>query len=136
MALLLDTHILLWAMDAPQRIPANVRAMLANRSETVYFSAASIWEIAVKSALKKVDFDYRPDDIAETARRTGFTELPVTSDHAARVADLPHHHRDPFDRLLIAQALLLPARFLTVDGLLVPYSDLVLLINTFANQHE
>ena len=120
MALLLDTHILLWAMDAPQLLPANVRAMLANRGETVYFSAASIWEIAVKSALKKVDFDYRPDDIAETARRTGFTELPVTSDHAARVADLPHHHRDPFDRLLIAQALLLPARFLTVDGLLVP----------------
>jgi PIN domain nuclease of toxin-antitoxin system len=128
MALLLDTHILLWAMDTPQRIPAHVRAMLANRGETVYFSAASIWEIAVKSALKKVDFDYRPDDIAETARRTGFTELPVTADHAARVADLPHHHRDPFDRLLIAQALLLPARFLTVDGLLVPYSDLVLLI--------
>lgn len=128
MALLLDTHILLWAMDAPQRLPGHVRGMLANRSQAVYFSAASIWEIAVKSALKKLDFDYRPDDIAETARQTGFTELPVTADHAARVADLPHHHRDPFDRLLIAQALLLPARFLTVDGLLVPYSDLVLLI--------
>ncbi len=129
MAVLLDTHVLLWAMDAPQRLPAHVRDMLANRSQAVYFSAASIWEIAVKSALKKVDFDYRPEEIAEAARQTGFTELPVTADHAARVADLPHHHRDPFDRLLIAQALWLPARFLTVDGLLVAYSDLVLLIN-------
>ena len=129
MAVLLDTHVLLWAMDAPQRLPGHVRGMLANRSQAVYFSAASIWEIAVKSALKKVDFDYRPEEIAEAARQTGFTELPVTADHAARVADLPHHHRDPFDRLLIAQALWLPARFLTVDGLLVAYSDLVLLIN-------
>jgi len=127
-ALLLDTHILLWAMDTPQRLSADVQEMLANRSQEVYFSAASIWEIAVKAALKKVDFQYHPDEIAETARQTGFIELPVTAAHGARVVDLPHHHGDLFDRLLIAQTLLLPARFLTADSLLTRYSDLVRLI--------
>lgn len=102
--------------------------MLTDRGREVFFSAASIWEIAVKSALGKTDFPYNPAEIAEGARQTGFVELPVSAAQAARVALLPPHHKDPFDRLLIAQALLLPARLITADPLLKPYSDLVYLI--------
>lgn len=128
MTFLLDTHILLWALDAPRKLPADVQKMLVDRCHAVYFSAASIWEIALKSALGKTDFPYGPAAIAEGARQTGFVELPVTAAHAARLADLPSHHKDPFDRLLIAQALSLPARLMTADSLLQPYSDLVCLI--------
>jgi len=128
MTLLLDTHILLWALDAPDKLPADAQAMLTDRNQDVYFSAASIWEIAVKSSLKKADFPYSPNEIAEAARQTGFIELPVTAAQAARVAVLPPHHKDPFDRLLVAQALSLPACLMTADSLLKPYSDLVYLV--------
>jgi PIN domain nuclease of toxin-antitoxin system len=128
MTLMLDTHILLWALVTPHQIPDAARQMLADRRQDVYFSAASIWEIAVKSALGKTDFQYSPDEIAEAARQTGFIELSVTAAQAARVAALPHYHKDPFDRLLVAQALSLPARLMTADSLLTPYSDLIYLL--------
>jgi PIN domain nuclease of toxin-antitoxin system len=126
--LLLDTHILLWALDTPHRLPQDVAAQLESPETGVYFSAASIWEIAIKAALGKIDFHYSPEDIAQAARDTGFVELAVSAAHGAKVARLPLHHRDPFDRLLVAQALLMPARLLTVDAALVPYSELVWLI--------
>jgi PIN domain nuclease of toxin-antitoxin system len=125
---LLDTHILLWALDAPERLPQDVVAQIESPETTVYFSAASIWEIAIKTALGKIDFNYSPEDIALAARDTGFVELPVSAAHGAQVAHLPLHHRDSFDRLLIAQALLMPAQLLTADSALVPYSELVRLI--------
>lgn len=129
MRLLLDTHILLWALDEPERLPEHIRQQVESPATEVLFSAASIWEIAIKSALGKVNFTYMPEDIAEAANATGFLELPVTSSYAAQVARLPLHHNDPFDRLLIAQALALPARLLTVDKALTPYSELVKLIS-------
>ncbi len=92
------------------------------------FSAASIWEIAIKARLGRVDFAVRPERVAREARLTGFVELPVSADAAARVADLPPHHRDPFDRLLVTQAMAEPARLYTADPLLLPYSELVQLI--------
>lgn len=125
MILIPDTHILLWALDSPERLPPGIRDQLEASGNEVYFSAASIWEIAIKTALGKVDFPYSPEEIAQCARETGFVELPITSSHGARVASLPHHHRDPFDRLLIAQAMLTPARLLTADDALAPYSELV-----------
>ncbi|PKO72992.1 MAG: PIN domain nuclease [Betaproteobacteria bacterium HGW-Betaproteobacteria-17] len=128
MVVLLDTHILLWALDAPQRLPQDVVAQIEAPETTVYFSAASIWEIAIKTALWKIDFRYPPEDIAQAAKETGFVELPVSAAHGAQVAHLPLHHRDPFDRLLIAQALLMPAQLLTADSALVPYSELVRVI--------
>jgi len=94
----------------------------------VLFSAASIWEIAIKARLGRADFPLRPEQVAQEARLTGFIELPVKADVAARVADLPLHHRDPFDRLLVAQAMAEPARLYTADPLLPPYSELVQLI--------
>jgi PIN domain nuclease of toxin-antitoxin system len=125
---LLDTHILLWSLDTPERLPCSVREQLESPSTEVYFSAASIWEIAIKSALGKINFRYSPDQIAEGARKTGFTEVPISSTHAAGVARLPVHHHDPFDRLLIAQALAMPARLVTADAALTVYSGMIELV--------
>jgi PIN domain nuclease of toxin-antitoxin system len=125
MRLLLDTHILLWALDTPQRLPAALRERLESPANDVYFSAASIWEIAVKFALGRVNFSYAPQDIADGALATGFIEIPVSAEQAAGVVRLPPHHSDPFDRLLIAQTLALPARLVTADAKLAVYSDLV-----------
>jgi PIN domain nuclease of toxin-antitoxin system len=128
MVLLLDTHILLWALSAPGRLPLEVVNQIEIPENEVYFSAVSIWEIAIKTALRKVDFPYPPRRIAQAAREAGFMELSITSEQTAEVATLPFHHHDPFDRLLIAQALLMPSRLLTADFALEPYSELVWLI--------
>jgi PIN domain nuclease of toxin-antitoxin system len=122
---LLDTHVLLWALATPERIPPAVRTTIADPQHEVLFSAASIWEIAIKAALGRPDFRISAARVATLAAETGFTELPVSVAHAAAVASLPPHHRDPFDRLLVAQASSLPARLLTTDGALPIYSDLV-----------
>ena len=92
------------------------------------FSAASIWEIAIKSQLKRIDFGSSPEAIARAALESGFDELPVRAAHAALTGQLPAHHRDPFDRLLVAQAIVEPARLLTVDSALKPYSELVVVL--------
>ncbi|MEO1766430.1 type II toxin-antitoxin system VapC family toxin [Thiobacter aerophilum] len=128
MVVLLDTHILLWALDAPQRLPNDVVTQLESPENTVYFSAVSIWEIAIKNALGKIQLPYGPEEIAKAAKDTGFLELAISAAHCAKVAHLAPHHRDPFDRLLIAQTLLLPAQLVTADAALAPYSELVRLI--------
>lgn len=125
MRLLLDTPILLWALDTPERLPCLLREQLESSVTEVCFSAANIWEIAIKSALGKVNFHYSPNQIADGARMTGFVEIPISSEHAAGVACLPLHHADPFDRLLVAQALAMPARLVTADAALTVYSELV-----------
>jgi PIN domain nuclease of toxin-antitoxin system len=128
MRLLLDTHILLWALAGDARLDATARGWIEDPGNLVLFSAASIWEIAIKSSLHKARFGVRPAEIAEAARATGLTELPVSSRAAALVADLPLHHRDPFDRLLAAQAIDETVRLVTVDPLLAPYTELVTLL--------
>jgi PIN domain nuclease of toxin-antitoxin system len=126
--LLLDTHVLLWAIYQPARIPENWVAKLVDRNNPVFFSAASIWEVAIKSSLERPDFLHDAERTLSLALQTGFVELPVSAEVAARVRDLPCHHRDPFDRLLIAQAKQMPARLLTADSQLPIYSELVELI--------
>jgi len=128
MRLLLDTHLLLWSLAEPHRLDAASRAAIEDPANEVLFSAASLWEIAIKTGLGRRDFAFEPDQIHRAALDTGFIELPVRSDSAIRVARLPHHHRDPFDRLLVAQALTEPARLYTADPLLPPYSELVVLV--------
>jgi len=126
MRILLDTHILLWALAEPAKLPARARALLEDETNGVLFSAVSIWEIAIKAQQSgRVDFPVSPDGIAAAAGQTGFIELPVCAKHAAAVRFLPLHHRDPFDRLLVAQAITEPARLLTVDAALGCYSELV-----------
>jgi PIN domain nuclease of toxin-antitoxin system len=95
--LLLDTHVLLWAIYQPSRIPENWVSKLVDRSNPVFFSAASIWEIAMKSSLERPDFLHDAERTLQLARQTGFGELPVNGEVAARARDLPWHHRDPFE---------------------------------------
>ncbi len=125
MRLLVDTHVLLWAAAEPGRLPARVRDRLASPENEVLFSAASVWELAIKQQIGRLALTVTPGQIAEAAVLMGFEELPVTAAHAAGVCRLPLHHRDPFDRVLVAQAIHEPARLLTADRALARYSDLV-----------
>ena len=130
---LLDTNILLCALIAPERLNADIQTQLSDAENTVYFSAVSIWEIAIKSSLNKTNFDFLPHDIHRLAIETGFSEMAVQASHTFAVANMAWHHRNPFDRLLIAQALSLPAYLLTSDSVLTQYSELVQLT---ALKHE
>lgn len=127
MRFLLDTHILIWVLAEPNKLSAATRAAIEDQENEVLFSAASIWEIAIKTQLRRFPSAVAPEEIAEAANATGFEELPIRSAAAAHVAKLPMHHRDPFDRILIAQAICEPARLLTSDRKLTRYSDLVAL---------
>ena len=125
MRLLLDTHIFLWAITGSTRLTRATRRLMESADE-VYVSAASVWEIAIKAGLGKVEAD--PDAVAAAIEPSGFLGLPVHAAHAARVARLPPHHHDPFDRLLIAQALVEPLRLVTADSVLTQYGELVVLV--------
>ena len=124
MRLLLDTHLLLWALGAPSKLPTRARSLVAKGD--VYVSAASIWEISIKSALGKLTAD--PREVLAALGPAGFIELPINGEHAARVLDLPPIHRDPFDRLLVAQALAEPMRLVTNDAVLAGYGDIVTVV--------
>jgi PIN domain nuclease of toxin-antitoxin system len=123
MRLLLDTHILIWAVSDPNKLTPATHALLLEPANQLLFSAASIWEIAIKAALRRADFGVAPAEIAAAAVAAGLQVLPIGVDAALRVATLPAHHRDPFDRLLIAQAMCEPAILLTVDRFLPRYSE-------------
>lgn len=122
---LLDTNVLLAVLIAPDTLPVEIQTQLSDPANSILFSAASIWEIAIKRSLGLEDFNFRPEDIQQLALETGFTELPIMPNHCHRIADLPWHHRDPFDRLLVSQAQAIPAYLLTTDEFLGKYSDLV-----------
>jgi PIN domain nuclease of toxin-antitoxin system len=128
MRLLLDTHVLLWALGEPEKLSAAARQAISDPGNAVLFSAASIWEIAIKAQLGRVDFLANAEEIARAASASGFDELPIRAQHAALTAQLPPHHRDPFDRVLVAQAIAEPARLLTVDAALRRYSELVFVL--------
>lgn len=128
MQLLLDTHLLLWSMAASRRLPSEARELLTDTENAVFFSAASIWEIAIKSALGKRDFKVDLPGMLRALPRAGFSELPVSAAHAAAVAALPAHHKDPFDRLLVAQAMRGPLILLTNDSQLAAYGSPVRLV--------
>ena len=123
MRVLLDTHLLLWTLADPERLPAEARRLIDHAD--VYVSAASIWEISIKAALGKLSAD--PREVVAALEPAGFIPLPVSEAHAAHVATLPPVHRDPFDRLLVAQALVEPMRLLTTDTVLAGYGELVTL---------
>jgi PIN domain nuclease of toxin-antitoxin system len=130
MRILLDTHVLVWALAEPERLDAEITRALKGRDNDVFFSAVSIWEIAIKYRLGRPDFQREPNDIERGALLTGFIELPLRAATAARVAALPLIHRDPFDRLLVAQAMAEPATLYTADRRLAAYSELVRVIGS------
>jgi PIN domain nuclease of toxin-antitoxin system len=122
MRLLLDTHLFLWFLADSPKLTGAARARI-NEADEVFVSAASIWEAAIKAAIGRLEVSV--DDLVTGIGASGFIELPVLARHGAAVARLPQHHRDPFDRLLVAQAVLEPLRLLTADMLLAQYSDVV-----------
>lgn len=122
MNLLLDTHVFIWAVDDDAKLSAAAWAMI-EEAETVYVSSASIWEATIKHQLGKLKVG--PDRLVDAVTASGFAELSITLRHAAAVARLPPIHRDPFDRLLLAQAISEPLHFLTADDKLAQYSELV-----------
>jgi PIN domain nuclease of toxin-antitoxin system len=128
MKVLLDTHVLIWALSEPGKLSENSRLILEEAQNEILFSAASIWEIALKKRIGRAEFAFAPDQIAKAATESGFAELPVFANAAALVEQLPLHHRDPFDHLLIAQAMSEPARLFTVDPVLAQYSELVIIL--------
>lgn len=117
--LLLDTHVVLWAISGDRRrVPARVTALLEDSGTKVLLSAVSIWEIAVKRSIGKLDAE---DGWLRAVNHLGFTHTPVTAEHAAAVEALPWHHKDPFDRLLIAQAGVEQATLVTADARMASY---------------
>jgi PIN domain nuclease of toxin-antitoxin system len=125
MRVLLDTHVLLLSLAQPAKLSPKARRLLESEAQDLLFSAASVWEIAIKRQIGRLAFSVSPAEIVEAARDTGFRELPVRAAHAVALDRLPLRHRDPFDRLLIAQAVAEGAGFLTADRALRQYSDLV-----------
>jgi PIN domain nuclease of toxin-antitoxin system len=119
--ILLDTHLLLWAGDEVDRLPRGARDLLADPDVEPWFSAASIWEISIKHARRRADFSVEPGPFRQALLGAGFVELAVTGAHAAAVAALPPVHRDPIDRLLVAQAVSEGVQLLTHDAVLGRY---------------
>ena len=121
MNLLLDTHVLLWAAGSSERLPEEGRSLLEEQETQPVFSAASIWEIAIKSGIGRPDFRVNPHLLRRGLLENGYTELPVTGAHAVAVVLLPPLHKDPFDRILIAQAQVEGIMLLTADKMVGRY---------------
>lgn len=125
MNLLLDTQIYLWFLADSRKLSKKAKSRI-EATDGVFVSAASIWEVAIKIGIGKLSA--RCDDVIAGIDASGFVELPVLSRHGALVSTMPHHHRDPFDRLLLAQAMAEPMRLMTADAALRRYSELVELV--------
>ena len=125
MRLLLDTHVYLWCITNDRRLSQKAQSLILNAAET-YVSSISICEIAIKIKLGKLNGDV--NELVDAINRSGFLELSLTVKHAAELYQLSDIHRDPFDRILIAQAISEPLRFLTADSILIAYSELVELV--------
>lgn len=125
MKLLLDTHILLWAAGHPEKLSASAREMLVDTRNSLFFSAASLWEIVIKRSLDRDDFKVDPIRLRKMLVINDYSELPVTSGHVLRVEALPFLHQDPFDRILIAQARSEGMLLLTVDSAVIEYGEAV-----------
>lgn len=121
MRLLLDTHVLLWAVGSSRRLSEEARGLIENPENDVVYSAASLWEIAIKAGLRRRDFRIDVEAFHAALPEVGLTELPIRAAHAVRVVELPKIHRDPFDRMLVAQALGEPLVLLTNDEILARY---------------
>jgi PIN domain nuclease of toxin-antitoxin system len=119
--LLPDTHLLIWAAEESSKLPKEAADLIGRLENNRFFSAASIWEIAIKRGLGRPDFLINPNELRLELLANGYVELPVTGVHGAAVAGLPMLHRDPFDRILVAQAMIEGVTLLTVDPVVAGY---------------
>lgn len=115
MKLLIDTHLLLWAAQGVEHLPMDARTVMGEPENELFFSVASLWEIVIKCGLGRQDFKVDPRVLRRSLLDNGYCELPILSEHAVAVASLPPIHRDPFDRLLVAQAIVEGITLLTAD---------------------
>jgi PIN domain nuclease of toxin-antitoxin system len=123
--LLLDTHLLLWAASQPDRLSPAAQTLLSDLSNDCLFSVASLWEVAIKRGLERPDFQVDPRLLRRGLLDNGYEELPITGDHALAVQTLPALHRDPFDRILVAQSQAEGIPLLTADPIVAQYGGLV-----------
>lgn len=121
MRLLLDTHLLLWAAGTPKRLSAAARKAIESPDNSLFFSAASVWEITIKRGLGRADFTVDARLLRRGLIDNGYSELPITGEHAIAVDTLPPIHKDPFDRLLVAQATVEGMILLTADASVAQY---------------
>ena len=121
MKLLFDTHLLLWAITDDRRLSARVRALMADPANECLYSAASVWEVAIKNGLPKRSLGIPAEAFRREVEAAGFRPIPVSPAHAAAVEFLPHLHEDPFDRVLVAQARAEDCALLTADSILPDY---------------
>ena len=128
MNLLLDTHVALWAITDSPRLPLSARQLIASPKNTVWVSAAAVWEIAIKHSLGRGDMPVSSADALAYFQAAGYRILAVEAEHAVAVEGLAAHHHDPFDRLMIAQALVEPMRLMSHDPMVARYSDTVIKI--------
>jgi len=127
--LLLDTHVALWAVAGHKRLSARARELISDPANTIAVSTTSLWEIAIKHALGRKSYSaivLSARQAAAAFALAGYNTLAITPAHALAVEDLPAHHFDPFDRLLVAQALCEPLRLVTHDDLVARYSDTII----------
>lgn len=121
MKFLLDTHLLLWAAGQPERLSKTARALLEDKNNQLFFSPASLWEVSIKRNLGRKDFQVDPRLLRRGLFDNDYLELPITGEHTLVLELLPPIHKDPFDRILLAQALAEGVTLATVDPLLLQY---------------
>jgi len=128
MKFLVDTHVLLWMTGFSQRLPEKARDLIEDLDNTIVFSTVSIWEVAIKTGRARPDFAINARELRENLLENGYEELPVLGQHAAAVSDLPDIHKDPFDRILVAQAFVEGISLITADKTVARYGGLVRLV--------
>ncbi len=126
MNLLLDTHVALWAITDSPKLPKTAREMIESPRTSIWISAATVWEIAIKHSLGRGDMPVSSKDALRYFQESGYRFLPIEPEHATAVEDLAGHHADPFDRILVAQAIVEPMRLMTHDPIVARYSDTVI----------
>jgi Uncharacterized protein conserved in bacteria len=124
--LLLDTHVALWAITDSPRLSGKARELIESPRSTVWISTATIWEIAIKHGLGRGDMPVSGQGALHDFLESGYRFLPIGPEHVVAVEELPAHHADPFDRILVAQALVEPMRLMTHDPIMARYSDTVI----------
>lgn len=128
MKLLLDTHIILWAAGSPERLSEETQQLLSNVENELFFSAANLWEIVIKQGLGRADFQVDASVLRRGLLDNGYTEIPIRSEHTIAVGGLPDIHKDPFDRILVAQAIVEGITLLTADAFVVQYQGPIRLV--------
>jgi PIN domain nuclease of toxin-antitoxin system len=126
--LLLDTHLLLWAAGQPERLSKKARSLIEKDEHELFFSSGSLWEIVIKRSLHRDDFKVDARVLRRGLLDNGYSELPIASEHVVAIDGLPQHHKDPFDRVLVAQAMVEGITLLTSDPTVARYGGSIALV--------